>query len=769
MLWNDETAHGDFRLETFVRIYGATGNDPDAIRGNGYKDYYKITAPVIKRELMPESKPTVGNCISGSLSFTIKTTDTIPKSAKVIVYSSVVDSGLQEEEFGTFWINRRIYNDDLIDIEAYDAMLMGNQAYSDNSSTVSWPKTVKTVVGRIAEQMNVQLEYYTNVIMNGPFGDLNIIMKPNDEWNLLDILGYIGGIYGGNWLITDDNKLRLLGLGTCPVETNYVLDDKFDKIKTSANDYLISQGTHIQQASMLSGCDVVYVPVVTGSITTANNLTISRVTMSIDANHVYSYGNDTGFELTVENNPYATYALCIDLYNRVNGVEYAPYTMTSAVYNPRAKIGDWIIAGDRVRSIIYNETRTLGVGFKADVSAPGEDEVADEYPYVSSIQKLEYKLNTNIGDAKTELRSEIVQTQNSILASVSERYTEKEVFMATLISQTLYFIASNEQTPPSIDEPGWTTTIPTLGYGQQGMYMYTVLTYSDGYTISTEPIAGAWWWWSPDWLTQITSVKPIYYLSNSRTAPGIPTEPVTSASTAPMGWRTVIPTISDNYKYLYYGYEYTYTDHGSERTDWHFAAFNPERHDLSVIPDEYIILPVVGFMKQTTMELQQTGLEIESIEENYVNKTSVRSSFALDPTNITLSAGVDEHGNPTGRITFNAGTLIVNSTNFSLDENGILTCNGASINGEVTTVDSSNNNKAVLSNAGLSYYQNNTLRAKIGFYRNSSDICIDCNTLVLGCNDISIDIGPSDLPLAGYDGTIDGYRFIHGICVGYDP
>ena len=48
--------------------------------------------------------------------------------------------------------------------------------------------------------------------------------------SMRQVLGYIGAMYGGNWVITDENKLRLIVLGDIPTPTNYLITQNSDII-----------------------------------------------------------------------------------------------------------------------------------------------------------------------------------------------------------------------------------------------------------------------------------------------------------------------------------------------------------------------------------------------------------------------------------------------------------------------------------------------------------------------------------------------------------
>lgn len=573
--WKRLAADGEFTMKTRAVINGVT--------------YDTITAPVITHGLLQNKTLSVGNCIAGTLEFTVMTSDDVPRSATIVIQSCLSD-GTEDSgwhEMGTFWVDKRTVNSELedynlIDLECYDAMLKGNQAYSDNSEGLNWPKPMETVVTRIAQQMGVQIDERTHI----KTGDDYVVTKPDDEMTLLDILGHIGALHGGNWTITPENKLRLVpivfpqgdnsfkitdeesndivgnsdkivwkytdatgetnnaggGLLNVPVVTgeirtfgaknsiaqteavNRVLgtyrvvsgtfyrnEDIFmeaashgadterqitsnayapsgqqvvcrfdasfniprgaqiDRVYCDVNGHaesdsmdeeymcvqLVSGSTALseqknfkeisttnattrlecttvptrgQLASMELECTVGYYGGMINGATfyveyTQGNDFISRVTVSVDKDTVYSVGNDNGIELALANNPYGTQRLCEALYAEFGGAEYVPFEITRAVYDPAAELGDWIVVGDRVTSVLYVETQTLDIGFIADASAPGEEEVDSEYPYTTTLQKMQYSVQGLSKDNEV-MKSEIRQTQAQILLRVTAGQVE---------------------------------------------------------------------------------------------------------------------------------------------------------------------------------------------------------------------------------------------------------------------------------------------------------------------------------------------------------
>lgn len=414
--WISLASRGEFEIEAKAVIGGV--------------EYTAITAPVIDRGLFASEALSVGNCIAASAEFTVMTTDSIPKSAQVVIIGRLKNGSTTSEwkEFGTFWINQRHTDDDLITLECFDAMLKANQAYVDDSDPtgrIGWPKSMQACVSEIAQRMGVSIDSRTTIKTTSPY----VVPYPS-KLTMLQVLGYIGGCHGGNWIITPEGKLRLVPLVSPPAETFDIIDYDYNRIKTEDGDKLVWQ--HIQTQEVVqqrAGGGLINVPVVLGEITTGRQYTISRVTMTVDADLGYTAGTSTGYELQIEDNPYAKQAICDDLLGELNGISYVPFFISSACYDPMAELGDWILVGDKVRSVLCSETITMDINYRVDASAPGDDEVGSEYPYLTVIERLKMedeRLQKYIEDSVVEINSSISQTRTSILLTVSQTYATTE-------------------------------------------------------------------------------------------------------------------------------------------------------------------------------------------------------------------------------------------------------------------------------------------------------------------------------------------------------
>lgn len=423
------------RSENWAKLAarGRFGMDVAAVIGG--VEYTAISAPVIDRALFSDTL-SVGNCISASMKVSVLTDNVIPKSAPVIIKARIYDGNNTSEwlTFGTFYIDRREENSGLITLQCYDAMLKTNQGYvdpSDSQKRIGWPKSMKLVVEEIAERIGVEIDSRTVIKTSEPYQ----VAYPED-YTMQQVLGFIGACHGGNWIITPENKLRLIPIISPPSETFDIIDYEYNKIYTDDGYKLVWQ--HYESSEPIvntAGGDLLNVPVVIDKITTSKRTKISRVTLTGDDNRSYTLGDDSGTEIRIESNPYVCQAICNDLYAALNGIEYAPFTISKACYDPCAELGDWILVGDEVRSVIYSQKITLGTDFRADASAPGKDETSSEYPYLTEVQKLrreDERLKAYVDEAKDAIDSKIEQTQTSIMLEVGGTYATKEEVSARI-------------------------------------------------------------------------------------------------------------------------------------------------------------------------------------------------------------------------------------------------------------------------------------------------------------------------------------------------
>lgn len=378
-VWAELAATGSFRLETKLVI--------------GEKEYTQITAPRISRPAMA-SPLALGSCFSSSLEVSIRTDDDIPSAAEVKVMCRLTNgtaatSASEWMCFGTYYIATRSDRaaSGLVKLECYDAMMKANAPYAAASAFTNWPQSQKAVVEEIAGLMGVTLDARTTIRE----GDDYVVYLDTTltQWQ---VLCYIAGCQGGNFIDTEDGALRLVPLvSSVAAEGDAVTD----------------------------------VIAVIGSLDIGHPMTVTGVEMSDDEGNTYTAGDTDGCVLTIEGNPYATQQIVRDLFDRYYGYQYAPFTAAKALYDPALELGDRVNVKGKVTSVLYSQDITLSGAFRGDIKAPESNEVTSEYPYTSPAT-LEVK--REVAKAKSEIR----QTTDSITARV-----ESVEGQATQIQQTV--------------------------------------------------------------------------------------------------------------------------------------------------------------------------------------------------------------------------------------------------------------------------------------------------------------------------------------------
>ena len=459
-VWKKLAARGMFSVDTVAIINGVV--------------YDKISAPKIDRQTMSKVL-SVGNCCNASCTFSVLPDEgqTIPAGAKIVIKSRLFDEskGLESEwmEMGTFFIDERADGyEGLVNIKSYDAMLKVDQAFvaDDNYNTLGWPLPMTTVVEMIAERIGVSIDPRTQIKTGADY-----VCDLPSNYTVRQVLSGIACCHGGNWIITEENQLRLVPLVQIPDETYKILDADFEDIivpndnrlvwKQTENtvpkigndsiakvtisdkarkDYHIVDGDNkvivtndgytlvwASDGDYYANYGMLNVPAVLGELKTSDKLLVVSVVasrtvlqtqttdeesdpQSVTTTFYAKDGNKQGFELNAGDCPYMTQQICNDLCSEYSGLIYAPYSATNAIFDPALEIGDQIKFGDTIFSVVNNISITLNTCFSADLSLPFQEQSTSEYPYNG--------IEAQIRDTNIKLQSQILRLDNSITLKV---------------------------------------------------------------------------------------------------------------------------------------------------------------------------------------------------------------------------------------------------------------------------------------------------------------------------------------------------------------
>lgn len=182
------------------------------------------------RSAMLDSKLTIGNCIAKELHLVLRNISgmpTIPRMAQIRMQFRLNDGTTQSEWLpkGTFFIDTRDESyGGVLTIDAFDPMLKAEQSFTQPGNQGTWPRSDITVINQIASRIGVTVDARTTAIIANNY-QIPYPGYGDGAYTCREVLGYIGTMYGGNWVITDENKLRLIILGDIPAgDTNFLVD-----------------------------------------------------------------------------------------------------------------------------------------------------------------------------------------------------------------------------------------------------------------------------------------------------------------------------------------------------------------------------------------------------------------------------------------------------------------------------------------------------------------------------------------------------------------
>ena len=111
----------------------------------------------------------------------------------------------------------------VLSVHGYDAMLKAEETWLDSSyNAENWPMPASTAVADIAARMGVAVDRRT--VLDAAF-PVQYPVDDEGDMTMREALGRIAVANAGNWIITDEGKLLLVGLNSMPEETNYLVTE----------------------------------------------------------------------------------------------------------------------------------------------------------------------------------------------------------------------------------------------------------------------------------------------------------------------------------------------------------------------------------------------------------------------------------------------------------------------------------------------------------------------------------------------------------------
>lgn len=214
-LWQQMLANPAHAVEAKLRIAGVEYGEDQIVRKSlmVYGGLYSTFG--------------IGNCCARQIDFEIYPQGTIPRQAKIEVYMRL-RLGEQVSEWiskGVFFFSTRKTDrvTGVLSVHGYDSMLKAEQTWLDSSyDAETWPMPVWTAVNDIAARMGVAVDSRTQLNESFP---VQYPVDDEGDMTMREELGRIAVANAGNWIITDEGELLLVGLNSMPKETNHLVTE----------------------------------------------------------------------------------------------------------------------------------------------------------------------------------------------------------------------------------------------------------------------------------------------------------------------------------------------------------------------------------------------------------------------------------------------------------------------------------------------------------------------------------------------------------------
>ena len=162
--------------------------------------------------------PGIGNVNARQIDMEIIPIGTIPRQAQIQVFARVCVNNLQSEWIpkGVFFFSTRELDkvSGILTVTGYDAMLKAENVWLNEDYVYdNWPMPQETAVADIAQRMGIEVDSRTVLSDDFP---VEYPVDEDGDLTMREALSFIAVSDAGNWIITDEGKLRLIRFDDLP-------------------------------------------------------------------------------------------------------------------------------------------------------------------------------------------------------------------------------------------------------------------------------------------------------------------------------------------------------------------------------------------------------------------------------------------------------------------------------------------------------------------------------------------------------------------------
>lgn len=171
--------------------------------------------------------PGIGNVNARQIDMEIIPIGTIPRQAQIQVFARVCVDNLQSEWIpkGVFFFSIREMDkvSGILTVTGYDAMLKAENVWLNEDYVYdNWPMPQETAVADIAQRMGIEVDSRTVLSDDFP---VEYPVDEDGDLTMREALSFIAVSDAGNWIITDEGKLRLIRFGDIPEQAGYLVTE----------------------------------------------------------------------------------------------------------------------------------------------------------------------------------------------------------------------------------------------------------------------------------------------------------------------------------------------------------------------------------------------------------------------------------------------------------------------------------------------------------------------------------------------------------------
>ena len=433
--------------------------------GNTTYGHDKLKSVRISQSLTSGSGLSIGGTCSARCTLALlESTANWPRMAEFTVDVRVSNAARTSQSewvtMGTFYTDEREADrNGTLTVVGYDAMLQTETSWSDKIPSAdlpsSWPISASQAANLVSIATGIQIDSRTTLDNTVKFIGLDTTTTARD------MLSYIAAGCGGNWQITPEGKLRLIGFAE-EVEPPTVAGIAIAGLAVVGLDEWQRNG------STITAPDFVVIGLSARNITFGADLpAVTGVELTSEDGTVASAGSTSGYVVKGNCNFANTSGVASLCLSALSGRVYTPFDISGAILDPAAENGDLVIADGKIYQI-GNIDWNLSNFITASLSAPFEEEVDHEYTMQSPEAKALYKAMKADGEVYDSLSSYIDMQVGNITLAVES--IQAQVDNTVKLSATAYeFIKGEGQTDFS---PASITITDTSERSATGTYVW---------------------------------------------------------------------------------------------------------------------------------------------------------------------------------------------------------------------------------------------------------------------------------------------------------